>query len=99
MFLFDQSILAQLLGIYRSENFVLQPTLRIRTTPSWDAQHIHHQLLMFYEHLSQSATTGRMSAHVFSALCSGPDPSQGLCVESDDAMLAELESSSNFTIN
>ncbi len=58
--------------------------------------------MMFYEHLSQSATTIRskvhpvvlalMSAHVFSALCFRPHPSQGLCVESDDAMLAELKS-------
>ena len=77
---------------------------------SWDVQHIHHhQLMMFYEHLSQSATNIRskvhqvvlalMSAHMFSTLCSSPHLSQGLCVESDDAMLDELEFASNFTIN
>ena len=34
------------------EKFVLQPTLQIRTTPSWDAQHTTHQMMAVYEHLS-----------------------------------------------
>ena len=68
---------------------------------SWDAQHIHHQQMMFYEHLSQPATTIRSKVHpVVLALmfarvfctCFSPHPSQGLCVDSDDAMLAELKS-------
>lgn len=59
---------------------------------SWDKQHIHHQLMMFYEHVSQSATTIPNKVHpvvlalMLWFLCTSATRS----VSSDEAVIDDL---------
>ena len=68
-----------------------------------------HQVIMFHEHMSQSsapyaASVTQLCLHWCSAQLSAvltfsPHWSQGLCVESDKAVVGEVWSASYFTIN
>ena len=74
----------------------------------WDVQHIHHQLMMFYDHVvpvsshhTQQVQPSCACIDVLHhrALYLLSHWSQGLCVESDEAVVGELGSASYFTIN
>ena len=74
----------------------------------WDAQHIHYQLMLSSDqvvsvssHHTQQVPPSCACIDVLhhQALYLLSHWSQGLCVESDEAVVGELESASYFNIN
>ena len=97
-------------ALYRNWAHMLLRFLCTSVTWSWAAQRIPSSAddVFWAESLSHQSPYAASvtnlclhwcSAHLFSALCSSPHRSQGLCVESDEAVLGEIWSASYFTIN